>query len=124
MNVQKLTQKSIEAVQAAQQYAVEHGQSEVRQAHLLHGLLIEQDGYAVGIDRLNYIEYALDDQRRKAERRLIHHDQLWFTHQSTGNGKHLLFAARKVVGVTVKQVGQLAEGNDLCKPLGFAFGFW
>ena len=44
MNVQKLTQKSIEAVQAAQQYAVEHGQSEVRQAHLLHGLLTEQDG--------------------------------------------------------------------------------
>ena len=44
MNVQKLTQKSIEAVQAAQQYAIEHGQSEVRQAHLLHGLLTEQDG--------------------------------------------------------------------------------
>ena len=36
----------------------------------------------------------------------------------------LLFAARKVVGVTVEQLRQLAEGNDLCKPLGFAFGFW
>ena len=36
----------------------------------------------------------------------------------------LLFTAGKVVGVTVKQLCQLAEGNDLCKPLGFAFGFW
>ena len=39
MNVQKLTQKSIEAVQAAQQLAVERGHAQVQQAHLLHGLL-------------------------------------------------------------------------------------
>ena len=36
----------------------------------------------------------------------------------------LLFAARKVIRMAVQQLRQLAEGNDLCKPLGFAFGFW
>ena len=44
MNVQKLTQKSIEAVQAAQQLAVERGHAQVQQAHLLHGLLAQPDG--------------------------------------------------------------------------------
>ena len=36
----------------------------------------------------------------------------------------LLFAAGKIIGVTVQQVCQLAEGDGLRKPLGFAFGFW
>ena len=36
----------------------------------------------------------------------------------------LLFAAREVVGMAVEQFCQLAEGDDLCKALGFAFGFW
>ena len=44
MNVQKLTQKSIEAVQAAHSLAVEHNNPEVRQEHLLAALLGQQDG--------------------------------------------------------------------------------
>ena len=36
----------------------------------------------------------------------------------------LLFAAGKIIGVTVQQLCQLAEGDDLCKALRFAFGFW
>ena len=36
----------------------------------------------------------------------------------------LLFTAGKVIRMAVEQFGQFAEGNDLCKPLGFAFGFW
>ena len=44
MNVQKLTQKSIEAVQAAHGLSVEHGNAEVRQEHLLHALLAQPDG--------------------------------------------------------------------------------
>ena len=36
----------------------------------------------------------------------------------------LLFTAGKVIRMAVQQLRQLAEGNDLCKPLGFAFGFW
>ncbi len=44
MNVQKLTQKSIEAVQAAHSLSVEHNNPEVRQEHLLAALLGQQDG--------------------------------------------------------------------------------
>ena len=36
----------------------------------------------------------------------------------------LLFAAGKVIRMAVEQFGQFAEGNDLCKALGFAFRFW
>ena len=56
--------------------------------------------------------------------RLIEKQDVWVQEQDFCQRRTLLFAARKVVRVTVKQVGQLAEGNDLCKPLGFAFGFW
>ena len=35
-----------------------------------------------------------------------------------------LFTAGKVIRMAVEQFGQFAEGNDLCKPLSFAFGFW
>ncbi|MBQ6426619.1 MAG: ATP-dependent chaperone ClpB [Clostridia bacterium] len=44
MNVQKLTQKSIEAVQAAQQTAAEHHNAQVQQIHLLHALVSQNDG--------------------------------------------------------------------------------
>ena len=44
MNVNKLTQKSIEAVQAAQSCAVEHNNPQLQQEHLLFGLLSQQDG--------------------------------------------------------------------------------
>ncbi|HWQ05701.1 MAG TPA: ATP-dependent chaperone ClpB [Feifaniaceae bacterium] len=44
MNVNQLTQKSIEAVQAAQQNASERGNTEVSQLHLLGALLEQPDG--------------------------------------------------------------------------------
>ena len=44
MNVNILTQKSIEAVQAAQQLASERGNTEVTQAHLLYSLAAQPDG--------------------------------------------------------------------------------
>ena len=56
MNAQKLTQKSIEAVQAAHGLAVEHSNAEVRQEHLLSALLTQQEGLiasllsAMGVD--------------------------------------------------------------------------
>ena len=36
----------------------------------------------------------------------------------------LLFTAGKVIRMAVEQLCQLAEGDNLCKALGFAFGFW
>lgn len=44
MNVNQLTQKSIEAVQSAQQTASERNNTEVAQAHLLFALLAQPDG--------------------------------------------------------------------------------
>jgi ATP-dependent Clp protease ATP-binding subunit ClpB len=44
MNVNQLTQKSIEAVQAAQQLAADRGNTEVAQAHLLYALVAQPDG--------------------------------------------------------------------------------
>ncbi len=44
MNLQRFTQKSIEAIKAAQDLTVENGNQQVRQEHLLTALLRQQDG--------------------------------------------------------------------------------
>ena len=44
MNVNQLTQKSIEAVQNAQQIASERKNTEVTQAHMLYALIAQPDG--------------------------------------------------------------------------------
>ena len=44
MNMQKLTQKSMEALQNAQRTAQEYGNSQVEQSHLLHALCATPDG--------------------------------------------------------------------------------
>lgn len=44
MNTQKLTQKSLEALQSAQTIATENGNSQVEQSHLLLALLQQEDG--------------------------------------------------------------------------------
>ena len=43
MNVQKFTQKSIEAIQKAQELAIENQNSQIEQEHLLYALLIQED---------------------------------------------------------------------------------
>ena len=56
MNTQKLTQKSLEAVQSAQTLATDNGNSQVEQSHLLLALLQQEDGLigqliaAMGVD--------------------------------------------------------------------------
>ena len=40
MDIQKFTQKSIEAIQKAQNLAIEHENSQIDQEHLLYALLI------------------------------------------------------------------------------------
>ncbi len=39
MNIQKFTQKSMEAVNACEKLAMEYGNQELEQEHLLYGLL-------------------------------------------------------------------------------------
>ena len=45
MNMNKLTQKSIEAIQAAQSLAAEHGNQQIEQAHLLMALVEQEGGF-------------------------------------------------------------------------------
>ena len=45
MNTNKLTQKSIEAIQAAQSLAAEHGNQQIEQAHLLMALVEQEGGF-------------------------------------------------------------------------------
>ena len=56
--------------------------------------------------------------------RLVKEQNVGIQKQDFCQRRALLFTARKVVGVTVEQLRQLAEGNDLCKSLVFSFGFW
>jgi ATP-dependent Clp protease ATP-binding subunit ClpB len=66
MNVNQLTQKSIEAVQAAQQLASERGNTEVAQAHLVYTLLAQPDGLIGSILSATGVE--LNRLRADAER--------------------------------------------------------
>ena len=66
MNVNQLTQKSIEAVQAAQQLASERNNTEVAQAHLLYTLVAQPDGLIGSI--LSATGVDLNRIRTEAER--------------------------------------------------------
>lgn len=44
MNIQKFTQKSVEAIQLAQKYAAEHQNPQIEQEHLLYALISQQEG--------------------------------------------------------------------------------
>ena len=44
MNIQKFTQKSIEAINGCEKLAYEYGNQEIEQEHLLVSLLLQEDG--------------------------------------------------------------------------------
>ena len=44
MNINKFTKKSIEAIQMAEKIAVDHGNQEIEQEHLLYAMLTQDDG--------------------------------------------------------------------------------
>ena len=45
MNAQKMTQKTLEAIQLAHTTAVERGNQQIEQLHLLYALLAQQDSW-------------------------------------------------------------------------------
>ena len=51
MNAQKFTQKSLEALQNAQSYAVEYSAAAMEQEHLLYALLTQENGLAIQLIR-------------------------------------------------------------------------
>ncbi len=87
MNVNQLTQKSIEAVQNAQQIASERKNTEVTQAHLLFALLAQPDGLIGSI--LTATGADLNRLRSEAEREV----NLLPTY-STGSGSDQIYISQ------------------------------
>ena len=64
MNIQKFTQKSVEAINNCQQLAYEYGNQQIEQEHLLYALLTLEDSLIrrliekMGIDPAGFTEYA------------------------------------------------------------------
>ena len=65
MNAQKMTQKSIEAIQTAHDLAVGRAQQQIRQEHLLYALTSRADGLVTGL--LNGIGVPAKNVNREAE---------------------------------------------------------
>ena len=91
MNIQKFTQKSIEAVNDCEKLAYDYGNQEIEQEHLLVALLSQEDGL---------IPKLIDKMEINVE-------------HFTENAKRLLAARTKVSGSSA----QVYVGNDLNKVL-------
>ena len=59
------------------------------------------------------VEDVLDDQRRKAERRLVEQQQARLAHQRARDRQHLLLAARQGAGQLVLALLQAREALEL-----------
>src|SRR5688572_28246867 len=69
-------------------------------------LLDEQDREAARMQRADRVEDLLHDRRRKAERRLIEHDQLGTSHQAAAYRKHRLLASGHRSGKLAPALGK------------------
>ena len=61
MNAQKFTQKSLLAIQQAQDTALAHGQMQSEQVHLLHALLTPEDSQKVSAHFRNKVKRAREE---------------------------------------------------------------
>ena len=62
MNTQKLTQKSLEALQAAQAKATEYGNNEVRPEHLVVALIEQDEGLIPNLfEKLNVAPFNVKE---------------------------------------------------------------
>src|SRR6266568_255867 len=70
-------------------------------------LLDQKDGEPVlGIERFDGVEDLPDNQRSKAERRLVQEKEPRPAHERPRNGQHLLLAAREGAAALVKALPQ------------------
>ena len=73
MNIQKFTQKSIEAVNGCEKLAYEYGNQEIEQEHLLVSLLLQEDGLIpkliekMDIDKAHFIQNAQDHLAKRVK---------------------------------------------------------
>ena len=83
-----------------------------------------EDRHAGRLQRPQNLSENLLELRVQPLCRLVKEQNVRVQKQDFCQRRALLLAAGKVIRMAVEQFGQFAEGNDLCKPLGFAFGFW
>ena len=69
MNINKFTQKSIEAVQTCEKLAYEHGNQQIEQAHLLYSLLILEDSLILKL--LTKMNISKEEFLNEAEQAVI-----------------------------------------------------
>lgn len=73
MNIQKFTQKSIEAINGCEKLAYEYGNQEIEQEHLLVSLLLQEDGLIpkliekMEINKEHFIQNAQDHLARRVK---------------------------------------------------------
>ncbi|MDD3139253.1 MAG: Clp protease N-terminal domain-containing protein, partial [Lachnospiraceae bacterium] len=73
MNINKFTQKSIQAVQECEKIAYEYGNQEVEQEHLLYGLLIQEDSLILkllekmGISKESFVNRVEEGLRKRTK---------------------------------------------------------
>ena len=72
MNIQKFTQKSIEAVNQCEKLAVEYGNQELEQEHLLYALLTIEDSLILKLVEKMEInrDYFLDRVQKALDKRV------------------------------------------------------
>ncbi len=68
MNAQKFTQKSMEAIQAAQSIALEYQNMQIEQAHLLYALLDQEEGLIGELMRKMNVQGLKEASQREIER--------------------------------------------------------
>ena len=73
MNIQKFTQKSLQAVQNCERFALEYGNQEIEQEHLFYALLEQEDSLILklfekmGIDKNMAIHRAEEALRKRTK---------------------------------------------------------
>ena len=77
-------------------------------------LLDQQDREALPVQLLDQGEELFDEERRKAQRRLVQHHQLRPADQGAADGEHLLLAAREHRRLHVPTLGEVREAVVDC----------
>ena len=87
-------------------------------------LLDDENRRALLVDRADDVEHLVDEDRRKAHRRLVHQQQLRPRHQCASNGHHLLLATRQSAGVLVEPLLDAREQCEHTLMVGIEFRSW
>ena len=110
MNIQKFTQKSIEAVNGCEKVAVDHGNQEIEQEHLLYALMTIEDSLIARLIE----KMGIDEKETPTETTQKKTKQTKQTKKSDG-GMGDIFGK---MGIDLGNLGGLAE--SVLKTIGLA----